>query len=195
MKSQPTGAGPGAAARALSTARAQLLVVLQALNRKAEPFFDVLRKIVHAFAFLSGAAVFAMIAVTAADVLLRIFKVGIPGAYDLVRIAGVVAITCSLPYVTAVKGHIAIEFFYQNFSRGGRIFLDTAFRLLILVLFAVLVQRNVLYSFSLYSSGEVMPTLRIPIFWIPLMIGFSFILVWLIVLYHILHPGKEMIKL
>ena len=163
MKPKSTGMRAGSGAAMLAAAYARSAAVLQVLTRKTEPFFDVLRKLVHGFAFLAGAAVFAMIAVTVADVLLRLFKISIPGAYDLVRIAAVVAISCALPYVTAVKGHIAIEFFYQNFSRAGRIFLDTAFRLLILVLFAVLVQRNILYSLSLFSSGEVMPTLHIPI--------------------------------
>ena len=166
----------------------------QTAKKKAEPFFDIIRKIILFFTYVSGFAVFVMIGVTAADVILRVFKIGITGAYDIVRIAGVIAITCSLPYVTAVKGHIAIEFFYQNFSRAGRIFLDSAFRIITLLLFGILIYRFFLYSSSLFSSGQVMPTLKIPVFWIPLMIGASFILVCLTVFYHLIHPGKEMIK-
>ncbi len=162
--------------------------------KKAEPFFDVIRKIILFFTYVSGGAVFVMIAVTAVDVVLRIFNVGITGAYDIVRIAGLTAITCALPYVTAVKGHIAIEFFYQNFSRTGRILLDTGFRIITIILFCVLIYRNYLYSLSLYSSGQVMMTLKIPVFWMPLMIGFSLMLVCITVFYHLIHPGKEMIK-
>ena len=162
--------------------------------KKTERFFNIVRKIILFFTYLSGASVFLMIVVTAADVFLRIFSIGITGAYDIVRIAGVIAITCALPYVTAVKGHIAIEFFYHNFSRAGRIILDSLFRIITLVLFSIIIYRNFLYSLSLYSSGQVMPTLRIPVFWIPLMIGLSFILVCLTVFYHLIHPGKEMIK-
>lgn len=147
-----------------------------------------------ALAGVSGVAVFAMIGVTVADVVLRAFRTGIPGAYDLVKAAGAVAIACSLPYVTAVKGHIAIEFFYHTFGRRGRMALDILFRVIALALFALLVWRTVIYGWSLLRSGEVMPTLGLPVFWIPWLMAVCFALVFTAVLYHLLHPGKEMIQ-
>lgn len=162
--------------------------------KKGERFFSFARKIILMLAYVSGVSVFAMIVVTVLDVGLRIFGIGITGAYDIVRIAGLIAITCALPYVTAVKGHIAIEFFYHNFSILGRIILDSLFRIITLVLFSVLIYRNVLYAINMYSSGQVMMTLKIPVFWMPLMIGFSLVFVCIAVFYHLLHPGKEMIK-
>jgi TRAP-type C4-dicarboxylate transport system permease small subunit len=161
---------------------------------KPGPFFEVLRRTILFFAFLAGAAVLVMIGVTVLDVVLRLFKTGITGAYDIVRMAGAVAIACALPYVTAVKGHIAIEFFYQKFSRRGRFVFDTFFRLVALGLFGFLVYRFVLYGLALLASGQVMPTLKVPVFWVPLLIAASFFLVFLTTVYHLLHPGKEMIK-
>lgn len=146
------------------------------------------------FTYISGGAVFVMILVTTADVLLRIFNIGITGAYDIVRIAGVTSIAFALPYVTAVKGHVAIEFFYHYFSFIGRIILDSLFRLITLSLFGILIYRNILYSITLFKSAQVMPTLKIPVFWIPIIIAVSFTLVCITVFYHLIHPGKEMIK-
>ena len=159
-----------------------------------EAVFHYIQKVILASALAAGIAVLVMIGVTATDVVLRIFNVGIVGAYDIVRVAGVVAIACGLPYVTAVKGHIAIEFFYQNLNRLGRILVDTVFRLSALLLFGLIVYKCIDYGLSLYESGEVMPTLRIPVFWIPFLISFNMLLVFLTVFYHLLRPGKELIK-
>jgi TRAP-type C4-dicarboxylate transport system permease small subunit len=159
-----------------------------------EPFFAAVRRIILAFAFVSGAAVFVMIGVTAADVVLRMFKSGIFGAYDIIRMAGAVTVACALPYVTAVKGHIAIEFFYQKFSRRGRVFLDTVFRLVTLGIFGFMTVRTMMYGGELRASGQVMPTLKVPVFWIPVLIGVMFVLVLIVTVYHLLHPGREMIK-
>ena len=158
-----------------------------------EPFFRGVRKLIVFFALLAGAAVLGMMGITVADVALRIFKVGIVGAYDLVRICGVVAISCALPYITAVKGHIAVEFLYRSFSSRGRLVLDSSFRLVALALFGFLVYQNIRYSLSLHAAGELMPTLRMPVFWIPLLIAFNALLVFIVILHHLLHPGREMI--
>lgn len=156
--------------------------------------FEAVRRIINGFALLSGVAIFVMIGVTVTDIILRMFGTGIVGAYDIVRICGVVSITCGLPYITAVKGHIAIEYFYQRFSRAGRVFLDTLFRIVAIVMFGLLCYRNIAYGLSLAESGELMPTLGIPVFWIPFLISLNSLLVVLVVGYHLVHPGKEMIK-
>ncbi len=160
-----------------------------------EPFWRVLRRMTFFLAHLAGLAIMAMILITVSDVVLRIFGKSLFGAYDLVRIAGVIAITCSLPYVTAVKGHIAIEFLHQRFSRRGRLIMDSIFRLIAIALFGLLVYRCWQYGLLLLKSSQVMPTLSIPIFWIPWMSAISFVFVLIATLYHLSHPGREFIKL
>ena len=159
-----------------------------------ESFFGAVRGIIVALALLAGVAILGMMGVTMVDVVLRLFRTGMVGAYDIVRICGVVAISCALPYVTAVKGHIAIEFFYQNFARAGRVVLDSVFRVLALALFGFLVYRNVHYGLSLHASGTMMPTLRVPVFWMPLLVSFNAVLICIVIAYHLVHPGEEMIR-
>lgn len=162
--------------------------------RGLEPFFESVRRVIVVLAFVSGASVLGMMGITVADVCLRLFRRGIVGAYDVVRICGLVSIACALPYLTAVKGHIAIEFFYQSFSRTGRVLLDSIFRVVALALFGFLAVRSVLYGLSLRAAGLQMPTLRVPVFWMPLLVSFSCLLIFVVVAYHLLHPGREMIK-
>jgi TRAP-type C4-dicarboxylate transport system permease small subunit len=157
-------------------------------------FFTAVRRLILFLAMLSGLAIFVMIGVTVADIVLRLFRSGITGAYDIVCLAGAVALACSLPYVTAVKGHIAIEFFYQKAGKTGRKVLDSSFRLLLLVLFAFLAYRCAGYGLYLASTGQVMLTLKAPVFWLPFLLSGIFVLLIIITFYHLVHPGKGMIK-
>ena len=160
-----------------------------------EAFYSGIRRVIIFLALIAGLAILVMIGVTLADIILRMFGTGITGAYDIVRIMGIIAISFSLPYVTAIKGHIAIEFFYHRFSRTGRIILDSSFRTISVLVFLLLAWRNILYGLLLLHSNQVMQTLPIPVFWIPWMISLSCLLMILTILYHLFHPCKELVKL
>ena len=145
-------------------------------------------------ALAAGASVLAMMAITCADVVLRVWGHPFIGAYDLVRIAGVISIACALPYTTAVKGHVAIEYFFHKLSRRARVVVDTIARTIGIALFAALARQSVAYGMSLKHSGQVTSTLQIPIYWVPYLIAFSCAVVALVIFHNLLHPGKEMIK-
>jgi len=143
---------------------------------------------------LAGLAILTMMVVTCVDVILRVFNRSLTGALDLVTLSGAVAIAGALPYTTAVKGHVAIEYFFQKLSRRGRIVVDTVARLLTTTLFGVLCWRSIVYGIALSQSGEVTLTLQVPVFWVAHFMAFSCAIVALVILYNLLHPGKEMIK-
>ena len=150
--------------------------------------------VVLAVAAISGLAVLAMMGITVMDVLLRDSKYPIVGAYDIVKIAGTVTIAAALPYTTAVKGHVAIEFFYHKLSRTGRIILDVFLRGLSMILFSLAAWQCVLYGNALKAANQVSQTLQWPIFWLPYLIAVCFVVMVLVILQNMLHPGKEMIK-
>lgn len=156
--------------------------------------YSLIRKFIKAFAIIAGAAVLLMMGITVIDVLLRLFGTGITGAYDLVRACGAVAVACALPYLTAVKGHIAIEFFYHKCSRIGRLILDSLLRISALAIFGVLTVKVYRHGLALMASGEVFPNLGLPVFWIPMLVSLNFVLMMIVFLYHLTHPGKEFIK-
>lgn len=157
-------------------------------------FFKAMGRLITTFAYMAGVSILLMIIVTLLDVILRIFNVSITGIYDLVRALGVISVAFALPYVTAVKGHIAIEYFYLKCGRGGRFFLDTLFRISALIIFGILAFQTFKHGLSLFRTGEVFPTLKLPVFWIPLVISFNSVLMMIIFIYHLLNPGKEYIK-
>ena len=157
-------------------------------------FFSFIRRIIKAFAYIAGVSVLLMIGITVVDVVMRIFNSGITGAYDLVRALGAVSVACGLPYLTAVKGHIAIEFFYHKSSRAGRIVLDTIIRISSILVFSTLAYHTFTHGLSLFEKGEVFPNLGIPVFWIPIVISINSVLMIIVFIYHMIHPGKEYIK-
>ena len=157
-------------------------------------FFSFISRIIIILAYIAGVSILLMMTITVVDVILRIFDIGITGAYDLVRAFGVIAVACALPYVTAAKGHIAIKFFYHKCNYHGRLILDFMFRISSLVIFGGLTIYTFRHGLSLFHSGEVFPNLGIPVFWIPFVISLNCLLMMIVFIYHLIHPGTEYIK-
>ena len=143
---------------------------------------------------ITGMSIMAMVLITCLDVILRLIGRPLLGAYDLVYISGAVATACALPYTTALKGHVAIEYFFHKLGRRGRIVVDSAVRILGVGLFAVLTWQSALIGHNLRIRGEVTATLQVPIFWVSWLISLCCGMMVLIILYNLLHPGKELLK-
>lgn len=162
----------------------------------ANIYNSFLKGVVFALVAVSGIAVLTMMTLTCVDVILRLpfINHSLVGVYDIVKIAGAIALAAALPYTTAVRGHVAIEYFYQKFNRTGRLVLDTLTRLLGIALFLFLAWESVLYGCDIRSTGQVSQTLQLPVFWIPFVISFCCCVSALVILYNLTHPRREMIK-
>lgn len=169
-----------------------------ALSDGARPPIDLyhraLRGLIHALAWLAGGGLMVMMLVTSADVILRKLGLSLTGAYDIVKVAATITVAAALPYTTATKGHVAIEFLFHKLGRRGRIVVDALMRSAAMALFGLLAWGCFDYGNSLRAKGEVSMTLELPVFWLPYVLAVSCVLVVLIKLYHLTHPGKPMIK-
>lgn len=163
-------------------------------NRVWEFYGRVLGGVVRGLAWVAGVSLMVMILVTSAEVVLRVFRLSMTGAYDLVKIAAALTIAAGLPYTTAIKGHVAIEYFFHKLGRRGRAVVDAAMRLVAIALFSLLAWGCVDYGNSLRSKGEVSMTLQLPVFWLPYVLAGSCALVVLIKVYHLAHPGRSLLK-
>lgn len=168
--------------------------VYRALHRVDLAYSKVVRGLVLCLRAVSALGLIGMMLVTTLDVVLRAVGVPLTGAYDVVKIAAALTVAAGLPYTTAVKGHVAIEYFYHKLGRRGRVIADTFIRMIITVLFLLLAWGCVEYGNSLKTKEEVSMTLQLPVFWVPYVLAFSCVLVVFITIYHALHPGREMIK-
>ena len=154
----------------------------------------VLRWTTHAMAAVGGCAVAGIVLVTVGDVVGRRFGLPVKGAYDLVRVLGAIAMACALPLTKAVKGHIAIEYFFQKMGARGRAATDTLMRLVLLALFGLLAWQFVLQGNTFLESGEVTTTLHMPMFWVPWLVAAACLVTAGVTLWHLLHPGRSMVR-
>lgn len=136
----------------------------------------------------------ASILIVCSDVILRALDHPFQGGYDLVRITGTLTIVCALPLTTAVKGHVAIEYFFRKLNRVGRICVDSLMRLIMILAFSLTAWECIHYGHRLLKTQQVSDTIEIPLFWVPWVMAFAFGLTALIVCFHLLHPGKEMLR-
>lgn len=164
------------------------------MGRLFAPFWRGVRLIVLVLAAVVGLCIAIMIGVTCADVAMRIFGRSLRGAYDIVQLTGAVAIACALPYTSAVKGHVAIEYFFHKLRRPGRIVVDTLSRLTMIALFGGISWQSVMYGNDMRRAGQVSMTLQMPLYWVPYVIAGSFVVTMLVTTYNMLHPGRTMIK-
>lgn len=156
----------------------------------SSPWQRVLRRLVLWLAFVAGAGVVAMMLVTCVDIAARAFGHPLKGSYDIVRVLSLITLSCALPYTTAVKGHVAVEFFFNKLPLPVRLVVDSIMRLLMIGLFVLLCVQGVKYGISLRSSGEVMLTLGWPIYWASFVMAFGCAVSALVVLEHLRHPRK-----
>jgi len=154
----------------------------------------ILRFIIMILAAVAGIGIIAMILITCVDVIGRLFAKPLLGSYDLVKLTSTIIIAAALPYTTAIKGHVAIEYFFQKLRPAGRLAVDTVCRTMSIVFFAFLAYESVLYGNKLQLKGEVSPTLQLPVFWVGYVIAFSCVVMCLVIFYHLVKPGKELIK-
>jgi TRAP-type C4-dicarboxylate transport system permease small subunit len=155
---------------------------------------SALRGIVLLMMGVSGLAILGVMGVTCVDVAMRVFRASLVGTVDMVSILGAVAMAGALPYTTAVKGHVAIEFFFRMLPWAGRVAVDSVVRSAGILLFLLLAWRNVLYGLDFLSSNRVSQTLQAPLFWLPWTFAACCFVVALVILYNLTHPGKVMIQ-
>ena len=123
------------------------------------------------FNALAGAAVIAMTLVTCADVVLRLFRSPVPGAYEIIGFLCAVAISFSLAYTSLEKGHIAVEILVERLPCPAQVVIEAVVSLLGSALFALLAWQSAVYAAELKLSGEVSVTLAMPIY--PVVYGIS----------------------
>ncbi len=111
---------------------------------------------------IAAASVVLIMMMIVVDVILRQFRIPLPGTYDLVGLLGSVVISFSLGYTSIQKGHIAVEFLYDKMPERFRHAMSAFTELVGLLFFLILSWQCVVYAFQIKISGEVSPTIKAP---------------------------------
>ena len=111
---------------------------------------------------VGGISLIFIMALTIADVILRLLRMPIVGAYELVCFGSSLVIAFSIPYVSWKRGHIFVDFMINIFPRGVKNGIHSVTRCLAIVLFILAGWNLIKYALDLYRAGEVSPTLMLP---------------------------------
>jgi TRAP-type C4-dicarboxylate transport system permease small subunit len=157
-------------------------------------YLCALRGIVNLLAAVAALAIVAMIFITCVDVVGRRIGYPLTGTYDIVELLSAIMIAGALPYTTACKGHVAVEFLIQKLPRGARIVVDVCVQLASILMFGLLTWRFIVYGWEFWKSGQVTLTLQWPVFWLPYWMAICTAVMVPVLLYLFMHPGKELMK-
>ena len=123
----------------------------------------------QALNWIAAVSVAAMMLLTCADVILRLFRFHIPGTYEMVGFLGAVFVSFSLAKTSLDQGHIAVNFFVSRFPQKLRRTVS-AFNIFISAVLFGLAFRYCLYdALDSKQVGEVSLTLQMPIY--PFILG------------------------
>ena len=145
-----------------------------------------MKKIIYPVAeimnFGAALSILAMMFLTSADVVLRLFKHPILGAYEMVGLLGALTIALAMPSTTRYHGHVAVEFVVEKlpsaWQRAG-VFIT---HLLSSLLFGLIAWQTFVYADILRKTGEVTLSLQLPFFPVVYAIAAASLMVTLVLL-------------
>jgi len=126
--------------------------------------FKTLRFISKLLNIIAGIAVTVMMLLTVADVLLRAGGHPIIGTYEIVSLLLALVIGFGIPQVSLDRGNVYMDLLLEKLSKRGRKVMNTATRVLCLILFAPLGYNLFNVGARFHASGEVSATIKIPFY-------------------------------
>jgi len=109
-----------------------------------------------------GVALILLVLLATANVALRIFRVPLGGAYELVSFLGALVIASALGYTQKRKDHIVVDILSDRFPPRVRRVLDAVSCALSAALFGIAAWRLFVLGSTIHRAGELSETLKIP---------------------------------
>jgi TRAP-type C4-dicarboxylate transport system permease small subunit len=114
--------------------------------------------------WVAGGAIVLMMLLTCADIVLRLFRMPIPGTYEVVCFLGAVAVAFAMAHTSNEKGHVAVSLVVRLLPNRVQGVIEIITGIFVLILFILIAWRSVLYAESLRVTREVSLTLKLPFY-------------------------------
>ena len=111
--------------------------------------------------WIAGLFLIAMIAITGANIVSRLFGLPIRGTFELMGYFGAVVTAFALGYTQIKRGHIAVDIVVLRFSEKTQRILHTVNHLICMAFFVIVAWQVSKYATTLWETGEVTETLQI----------------------------------
>ncbi|MBN1125477.1 MAG: TRAP transporter small permease [Sedimentisphaerales bacterium] len=103
----------------------------------------------------------AMVGITCADILLRLFYQPLPGVFELMGLSGALVAACALGYTQRKKDHLAVDILTNMFPMPIQKGLDIFNRAICMLFCAAAAWQIAKLATTLMKMGELTETLRI----------------------------------
>ena len=111
--------------------------------------------------WIAGLFLIAMIAITGANIVTRLFGLPIRGTFELMGYFGAVVTAFALGYTQIKHGHIAVDIVVLRFSEKTQRILQAVNHLICMGFFVIVTWQVSKYATTLWETGEVTETLQI----------------------------------
>jgi len=109
-----------------------------------------------------GAALIALVLLATGNVALRVVRVPLGGAYEVVAFLGAIVIAGALGHTQKRKDHIVVDILSGKFPPGVKRVLDGIGYAVSAVLFGTVTWRVFALALTIQRSGELSETLKLP---------------------------------
>ncbi|MFP4037320.1 MAG: TRAP transporter small permease [Desulfobacteraceae bacterium] len=152
------------------------------------------RRLAGILFWVAGASIVAMMLLTCADVILRYFRMPIPGTYELVCFLGTLAVAFAMAHTSVQDGHVAVSIVTQLLPKRGQAILGSITDFFSLVFFALVGWQSIRYGGQLKASGEVSLTLELPFYPFVYGVGIAAFAVCLVLIKRILENAQKAVQ-
>jgi len=121
---------------------------------------------------IGGAALVLMMGIACGNMFLRVLWVPIKGSYELVGFLGAVVTSFALGYTQSKRGHIAVDIVVSRYPKRLQEFVESLNDLVCGLFFAIIAWQVGKWATTVWRTGEVSETLRIPFY--PFTYGVAF---------------------
>jgi TRAP-type C4-dicarboxylate transport system permease small subunit len=152
-----------------------------------EGLFRIFDKFTRVLNGIGAVALTFMMCLTVVDVLGRIGGRPLIGTYELAGLSLTLIIGLGIPRVSLDRAHVQMEFLLEKISPRSQAIMNTFTRVLCLILFIVAGYNLFGLGNELRISGDVTPTIRMPYYPLPYVIGVCCFLECLVFAYDIMN--------
>jgi TRAP-type C4-dicarboxylate transport system permease small subunit len=135
---------------------------------------------------VAGIALIGIMLLIGADIVGRIFGCPVPGAYEIVSLAGGLILGLALPATSLAKGHVSTDLIIEKLPETPRHVLAKMTRVIGIAIFLLAGYGMIRMGMRLKASGEVTAVLALPFYHGAYAIGGAFLIQTLILFSEIL---------
>jgi TRAP-type C4-dicarboxylate transport system permease small subunit len=149
-------------------------------------FLDGVLKINEVMQAIASVALTFIVLLTTMDVILRLFRMPIPGSVEIIAIAGGILLGFTVPITSWMRGHIAVDFVLNWLPERAKGAVNVITRCIAIFLVLLISWNCAKIGTGFMKGAEVSGTLEIPLYPVAYALAVCFLMLALVLLCDIL---------